>query len=456
MKSIYYDYKLERQILIVLFGSKKIFRKIINQKLILPEYFYLDHHKEIVSKIIECFDRFSEFEITKNVLYNLIREDYAGDDNVIKLYRRAIRIIYKCESEPQNLQFRLVRLKDLYTRRKTYVVIEGVVNKMNDEEFVDVENEIKKLNDFYTKEGSADDGAVEGEVIQELKKNIKDYKKRAKGEDVISVPIGIKWLQKHLGGSYKGEMYIILAFAKIGKSMMLLEIGYQAAKRGNIVVHFTIEMNKIRCTNRFYSRLTKIDSEKFKNNTLTKGDFTRLKKSVKKFKVNDGKYHIVSYPKGCKPAQIESKLYKLKERYGRVDLVTVDYLNDLTPNEKTKKGKKDWDVLGDISWELISIARSFNNGEGIPLWTANQATRDAEGKSMLTAKHFAFSSVPAQHADAVVYIAQTEDDMSENIRRLGFVMARDGADVVGQELLYGETRFCLINSASRRRRMLND
>lgn len=459
MKSIYYSYSIERQILAVFFSKKKLLRKIINQQILSPDYFYLDYHKYIFKKVIGCVEKFNKFKVTKSILLDIIKDEFGEDKKTIQLYKRVVDKIYKLSPEPYSLRYRILTLKELYKKRKTYVAIDSVVGHMNDNNFEGAEERLEELHKFYTEGEGFDFDDNEGEVAEELNKNIKEYKlKASRPKDEHCIPTGIGWLQKQLGGSHRGEFYIILAFTKVGKSLLLMELGYQAARRGYVVVHFTIEMSKEKATNRFYSRLSKIPVDRFKNVDLTGRDYEILKKKIKTFKSAGGKYHIVSFPRGCNTKQIEGKLYKLKEKYGRIDLVTVDYLNDMQPNVNTKRSGKDWDMLGEISWELSVLSRSFDSGvgQGIPLWSANQATKQSEYKRVLKIKDFAFSPLPYQHADATVYIAQTMEDEANDMRRIGFICSRDGADVTGYDLLFGETKkCCMINSVKRKAEVLN-
>ncbi|MBD3194376.1 MAG: hypothetical protein GF317_04925 [Candidatus Lokiarchaeota archaeon] len=453
MKNQYYNYRAERAILIALFERTSLMMKLFNSGELKIDYFYMDFHKLLLEMVIDVLRKHDNFEINKKVLFELAMEELEGDVQNYQMLKKVITKIYEQDAQYKNLQYRIGKLKELYIRRTTYFGIESIVDKISQNNFKDIEEEIKELNHLYTKGVDSIGGDTEGEVVTDLIKNIKLYKRMSSGDkDLSSIPIGVGWLQRSLGGSYNGETYVILGFAKSGKSLLLLEIGYQAARRGYVVAHFTIEMPKQYCINRFYSRMTKIPADKFKNADLSKSDYRVLKKKAKSFASKGGKYHIVSFPRGCKPCQIEKKLYRLIEGYGRVDLVTIDYLNDMLPSKETRKGSKEWDVIGDISWEIVGIAKSLN----IPIWTANQAKKEAEGKAILTAKDFAFSSIPMQHANATIYITQTMEDKNEEIRRIGFIMSRDGADVSGQDMLYGVDKCCMINSVDRKRRMLSD
>ena len=90
-----------------------------------------------------------------------------------------------------------------------------------------------------------------------------------------------------------------------------------------------------------------------------------------------------------------------KQRFGNRDLariVLVDWLDMIRSDNPGKgAGNRDWDTLVDVTEQLAMMARRYDVG----IWTATQATKEAEGVARGGMRHTAF----AYHKNDFVHIS---------------------------------------------------
>jgi len=284
-------------------------------------------------------------------------------------------------------------------------------------------------------------------------------------EQYKGVPTGFKLIDncEDWGGTYKGDLYLCLGFTKRGKSFFLMEVGYQAAMRGYKVVHVTIEMTARKALTRFYSRVSGVPYSAMKSPqkqsfddegnivwhpVMTDEYFHQLDSSIKMLRDKKIVYYILSFDKGICVADIEEELRRLPFK---PDVLTIDHLPDMKPDPsyRSSGGSRSWDSLGQVSWEMSQLARNWDDQNGLIIWTANQVKADYEYAERLTVEACAFSKLPIYHAAGTVYLTQTEEDESMDIRRFGIINARDSANLSDIEYLTSNLDICMLNDYNR-------
>ena len=190
---------------------------------------------------------------------------------------------------------------------------------------------------------------------------------------VMGIPTGIAHLDDATGGRgwMPGEFYIVLGPAKSGKSQALGWFGNTAAKCGNTVAYFTLEVSADIITSR-------IDAM---NTDIAVNDLPyRAKEACGKLKEFGMKGDIIifDYPaKGCTVAEIERQLKRLEvERGIHIDLLVVDYMDLI---RHTKNYEEDWAGQVDTARELRALAKVRQ----IPVISASQINRTGAKKEIV-------------------------------------------------------------------------
>ena len=281
-----------------------------------------------------------------------------------------------------------------------------------------------------------------GDVVEDVERHLRIIDDKIEHpEDYAGMLTGIPLFDSATGGLFPREMVIVLAASKVGKSVFMLEVGHNAAWQGNGVLHITIEMDRDKAETRFYSRRSGIPHRLFRDPLGGNAKGRRfgaamkkhLRESMERFHARGGFYHVVAFKgRSCTIPRIEAEIQKTEEKYGRrVDLLVVDYLNDLMPVESFQT-PKNWEALGSISWDLSQLAKDFlhfddalDQPSGLAIVTANQAKTQSGGKAVLKQGDFAYSPLPFQHANAVCFITKTEEDEENGTLSFGWSLARD-------------------------------
>ncbi len=231
--------------------------------------------------------------------------------------------------------------------------------------------------------------------MEEFEQRQAERKHRAENPDqYICVPTGLPRLDSIVTGLQAGELGLIMGTTKVGKSIMLNHLGYQAILRGYGVAHFSLEMPVERVAARYDSRFTMLAHRKFKDYDFTAEDFqvidARLAKMRKKL---NGKLRIVSMPsRSCSINTLKHALEEVRSEI-EVQLIVVDSGDHMV--SLINYGSKRLEQT-----EVYLDLKSWAEEEGLPLWSSTHAGREWAGKRA-TAEAAAESYDKSRIADLV-------------------------------------------------------
>lgn len=241
---------------------------------------------------------------------------------------------------------------------------------------------------------------------------------------IDTIPTGIVHLDYALaGGLGRGELGVVLAPPKRGKSTTLINIGFGALTstllaEGYNVAHYSLEMRDNKIAMRYDDRLAgkavkikKSDPEKYQT-TLD----DRARKFVR------GQLFIKSYPtRTATPSKIRSHLSMLAAQDIHIDVIIVDYADIMKAERR----------LGDMRHEQAGIyedLRTIAGEHDAAVWTASQASKSALEKEVIDMGDFAESFEKAAVMDVGVAFSQTEDEKIDGECRLYLMGLRDAED----------------------------
>lgn len=241
---------------------------------------------------------------------------------------------------------------------------------------------------------------------------VEDFEERAswyRGETEVRrvVPTGFEHMDHVMGGGLGvGEIGVILARPKGGKSVALINMAYYATLRPEKlnVVYYTLEVSKAIIATRTDRRIM------YKKPTLLSCDPERyvkeLRRAIKK-KVH-GKLIVQQYRAHVASVDtIAAHLDLLKADGTNPDLVIVDYAGLLRPTTKTDALRLD---LNATYTELRNLADEFQ----VPVWTAAQSTTGGFEKETLSMADFAESRGIVAIVDAAWALCSTPDEYATN------------------------------------------
>ena len=230
------------------------------------------------------------------------------------------------------------------------------------------------------------------------------------------------------GGLGQKELGVVIAPTGAGKSMALVHLGTEALKKGQTVVHYTLELQDTVVASRYDACLTKIPLQ----------NLAAFKEKIyEEVQDIDGKLIIKEYPtKTASTQTIRNHLEKLRMRNVNIDMIIVDYGDLLRPVRYLKEKRNE---LESIYEELRGIAAEYE----APVWTASQTNRSGLNAEVITMESISEAFNKCFVADFIFTISRTIEDKTTNGGRLFVAKNRNGPDGLIYPLLMDTSNVCI-------------
>lgn len=264
-----------------------------------------------------------------------------------------------------------------------------------------------------------------------------------KGEiDVVRIPTGIVHVDQVLeGGMSEGEMGCVAGHTGVGKSHVLVNIGYGALTSGYCVVHYvTSDMSKNDVEYRYDSRMAEKGILHRQNNPEK---FARLLRKRRQ-EMNFGRLVIQDYPaRTLTVEKIRSHLRLLRSQGFVPAVVIVDYADVMLPS-RTFRGEP-WREMTWVYEKLHSLAGQ----EDVVLWTASQVPGSPNDLDVIGTTDLADSKGKSRPLNVLMSINQTDREYEAGTARLYMAKVRraEGRQLIECEVAWSQ---CLIQSTSMR------
>jgi replicative DNA helicase len=233
---------------------------------------------------------------------------------------------------------------------------------------------------------------------------------RQKEIGAIGIKTGLPGFDNYLpAGIMPGQLGVFLAYPGIGKSWFALYMAVQAWKQGKSPLIISLEMSETEVRNRVFAIMGEglWSHRKLSNGEIEIAD---LKRWHSKELAGKPEFHIISNDSGGEvtPSVIRGKIDQYKP-----DLIIVDYLQLMSPNQKSDNETV---RMKNLSRELKLMAIS----EEIPIIAISSATPDDVNKldTVPTLGQTAWSRQIAYDADWVLALGRaTNSDILECVFR---------------------------------------
>lgn len=191
------------------------------------------------------------------------------------------------------------------------------------------------------------------------------------GATLIGYSTGILKFDKLTAGLNKKEMMILAARPAMGKTAMALNIAQHLIHKGKVVAMFSMEMAREALYLRLIASEARLDLHKLKTGTLTKVEWAR---AIHAHDVICRSPLLVDTTPRLTPRLLETELKKAERRFGKVDMIIVDYLQLMDSNNKKESRQQE---VTEISRQLREIAKR-NDASMLAL---SQLSRGPEGRA---------------------------------------------------------------------------
>ncbi len=296
------------------------------------------------------------------------------------------------------------QVQDFYIRRellrKSGELAESVFDMSMDVR--DVVTEATALTTSFQGEGVAGDRFVDNETL--MSKMVDDF---LNDKPVKSVPWFSRDLNRMFGSMKAGRLYSVGACPKQGKTTLMSNVVSFAAKRGKVVCQISAEMLSEELGILSASResgvsMTAIESHREEGgDRLHPDELTRFIGAMGKM----AELKIVTDDTPAPtPSYIRRVLNRTLMRYGRVDLLVVDYFQRCRPDKQTKSDVLDREL---ISQEFANMAKEYDCPV-LLLAQANPAKVEQRADKRPLASDIMYSSALMRDCNAMFYLYRDE------------------------------------------------
>ena len=365
MTSIDLKKQNERKILKYLLANKKYLELSVNElnsKYFSNEYkslfrllrLYYNHNNDILTP--HTLDNIFTSGIYKDCVSEDIKTIYESvyHDKITEIdldeasFKQIVKILKYQYKEKE-----LIHIAEDITAAFDKQLSETEVDQLNDK-LLNRLNNLNVDNNIILKSGSLKDSA--DDQLQRYN-YLKDHP-----NSIEYIPSGFDAIDLEEGGFRRTELIYVIGRKGTGKSILLLNLAYNACKAGYNILLFSLEISKEDYERRLAACACSIPSNGLKRAILNDADYKRFQQylyNLKKNKTIDGKdmgeFVIIDVPNQCTPAFIDATLAleqtKLNKKF---DVVVIDYAGLMMPDIAVPEKRHQ---QGMIALSLKRIAR---------------------------------------------------------------------------------------------------
>ncbi len=255
--------------------------------------------------------------------------------------------------------------------------------------------------------------SITGEVVRNepvplsrgMMSTMREIEEQSRSEKLYTgVTTGFKELDEKTSGWQKSDVIILAARPSVGKTAFAINLAINAAKSINgdkdakIVAIFSLEMGERQIHRRMLSCVSGVEGSQISNpNRLTAEEKMRLSAAsteLAKMKI------FIDDTAGLNHIQLRAKTRKLKQKYGRLDLVLIDYLQLM---ENVDKGLNREQQVSQNSRKIKILAKDLE----VPIIALSQLNRSIENEKNRTPNlsDLRESGAIEQDADIVMFLS---------------------------------------------------
>jgi len=227
-------------------------------------------------------------------------------------------------------------------------------------------------------------------VVEEVKAEIQEFHENGVG---AGIPTGYIDIDSRWNGMQRGELIILAARPSMGKTALAVNVGVNAAKRGNRVLIFTMEMKDRSLVQRIMSSLSRVSGDSIRKGNLPEEYLTRVMDAG----TRAAKLPImIDETPGLSITELTARAKMCAMKTG-TDLIIVDYLQLMTAKAENRTQE-----ISVISRGLKALAKELN----VPVLALSQLNRgvDERPDKRPVMRDLRESGAIEQDADVIAFI----------------------------------------------------
>lgn len=244
-----------------------------------------------------------------------------------------------------------------------------------------------------------------------------DYVFRKNNPGLLGIATGFPTIDEVTNGLQKGQLIVVVATPKTGKSTLAMQISDNVHKQGHATMFQSFEMSNREQQDRYDSMRAKISHNRLITGKLSADEENRFKDSLEEMAKGDTDFWLVDSAHGITVSAIHSKIQTLQPSLVVIDGVYL-MMDEQTGESNTPQ------ALTNITRSLKRLAQRTNK----PIIITTQALNWKTKKGKVSTDSIGYSSSFLQDAD-VVFGLEREDETVDDTRILKVMAARNSGNV---------------------------
>jgi replicative DNA helicase len=254
-------------------------------------------------------------------------------------------------------------------------------------------------------------------LIQTTDSRWEDYVFRKNNPGLLGVATGFPTIDAVTNGLQKGQLIVVVATPKTGKSTLALQIANNVHKQGLSPMFQSFEMTNREQQDRYDSMRAQVSHGRLITGSLNPDEEKRYKESLETMASDSANFWLVDSAHGITVSAIQSKVQTLQP-----DVIFIDGVY-LMMDEQTGESNTPQALTG-ITRSLKRLAQRMNK----PVVITTQALNWKTKKGKVSTDSIGYSSSFLQDAD-VVFGLEKEDETVDDTRILKVMAARNSGNV---------------------------
>ena len=252
------------------------------------------------------------------------------------------------------------------------------------------------------------------EITTAAKRAKKDYEFRKNNPGLLGLPTGFRTMDDATSGLQPGQLIVIVAPPKTGKSTLALQIAINCHLAGKVPMFMSFEMSNAEQVSRYFAMRARISHRRLMTGTLNPDEESRYYTKAENTELMDDKFWFVDSANGQTVSAVASKIQSKNP-----DIIFIDgtylMIDELGADAGTPQ------AITNITRSLKRLAQKVNK----PIVISTQALTWKMKKGQVSADSIGYSSSFHQDAD-VIFGLQREDENVDDTRLLRVIASRNG------------------------------
>jgi replicative DNA helicase len=189
-------------------------------------------------------------------------------------------------------------------------------------------------------------------------------------EMITGVPTGFTDFDRMTSGLQRQELVVVAARPSMGKTALALNMAQYAAKNGNVVGIFSLEMSAEQLVSRLLCSEARVDAHRLRTGYLNREEWARLADALRR--LCETKVYIDDSA-AVSVMEMRAKCRRLKAEHG-LDMLIIDYLQLMAGRGRIESRQQE---VSQISRDLKGLAKELD----VPVVALSQLSRAPEQRS---------------------------------------------------------------------------